>query len=97
MDKAIEIWNYSDPLIVFKKCKQLLNNDQVYLSNRRDKKYMILDKKSGKFILHFGQMGFQDLTFHKDKKRRELFQKRNFKWKDANKYTPSWLAYHILW
>lgn len=66
----------------------------VLPSDRKDKKYMII--RDGKKI-HFGAMGYQDWTKHGDAERRDAFRKRNVKWKDAPKYSPSWLSYWILW
>ena len=96
MDKSKEIFKCSDPKQVLQNCKKLLNNENVYLSSRRDKKYMILNPNTKQYV-HFGQMGAEDLTKHKDKKRRDLFKKRNVRWKNSEIYTPAWLAYHILW
>jgi hypothetical protein len=47
--------------------------------------------------IHFGQMFYEDFTKHNDQKRRENFLKRNYKWKNAPKYSPAYLAYHLLW
>jgi len=66
----------------------------VLRSTRKDKKYMIIH--DGKKI-HFGQMGYEDFSKHKDDKRRSNFLKRNANWKNAGKYTPAYLSYHILW
>ena len=48
-------------------------------------------------MVHFGQMGYEDYTIHKDEKRRELFKKRNHKWETAEKYSPAWLSYYLTW
>jgi len=50
----------------------------------------------GKWI-HFGQMGYEDYTKHKDETRRDNFRKRNAKWSKAEKYSPAWLSYWLLW
>ena len=54
---------------------------------------------NGKWI-HFGAMGYEDYTKHKDDKRRENYLKRasNIKgsWKQ-NKYSPNNLAINLLW
>ena len=68
---------------------------RVYISNRKDKKYMIINLNGDK--VHFGQKGYADFTGHKDENRRRLFRQRNNKWKDAKKGTPSWLSYYLLW
>jgi hypothetical protein len=95
MNKNIEL--YSNPDVVFKKAKKLFGDDfELYLSSRKDKKYMIKFSKNKKFI-HFGQYGFEDFTKHKNKKRRDLFQIRNKKWADSNYDSPSYLSYYLLW
>lgn len=62
----------------------------VAVSNRKTKKYMIRDDNN-KFI-HFGQLGYEDFTKHKDEERRERYLKRtaNIKgdWKE-NKFSPN--------
>lgn len=68
---------------------------KVYPSSRKDKKYMILDNQGHK--VHFGAKGYADYTGHKDEARRDLFRKRNAKWANSPKGSPSWLSFHILW
>jgi hypothetical protein len=94
MDKMTELSKYSDFRKVNKKAKQMKLN-LVYPSTRRDKKYMILNDNN-KFI-HFGQMGYSDFTKTNDLKKRDNFRKRNWKWADAEPYTPSSLSYYLLW
>jgi len=86
---------YSNPAIVMKKAKELHLNP-VQVSTRKDKKFMILNPNTNKLV-HFGQWGYEDYTKHHDKTRRDLFRKRNHKWKDADRYSPAWLSYHLLW
>jgi hypothetical protein len=52
---------------------------------------------NNKKLVHFGQMGYEDYTKHKDNKRRDNFKKRNIKWSYAQKYTPAWLSFWLLW
>ena len=91
----MNINKYSNPSIVMKKAKEL-NLNPIQLSSRKDKKYMVLNPKTNKMV-HFGQMSYEDYTNHHDEKRRELFKKRNHKWATAEKYSPSWLSYNLLW
>ena len=91
----MNINKYSNSSIVMKKAKELHLNP-IQLSSRKDKKYMVLDPNTNKMV-HFGQMGYEDYTIHKDEKRRELFKKRNHKWATAEKYSPAWLSYYLLW
>lgn len=50
--------------------------------------------------VHFGQMGYEDYTKHKDDNRRKNYLKRSSnisgKWK-SNKYSPNNLSIHLLW
>jgi hypothetical protein len=95
MNKDIEL--YSNPTIVLNKAKQLFGeNIEIYLSTRKDKKYMIRFPNQRKFI-HFGQYGYEDFTKHKDKDRRQLFENRNKKWADREVDSPAFLAFHLLW
>jgi hypothetical protein len=65
-------------------------------STRKDKKVMLLNPLTNKWI-HFGQRGYDDYTEHQDEKRLRYFRQRNAKWKDAEKYSPAWASYYILW
>ena len=96
-DKLTKLKQYSDPQKVIQNIKTYLGNDiKLFISSRKDKKYMIQEPETNKWI-HFGQMGYEDATFHKNKDRISLFKKRNAKWKNAPKYTPAYLSYHLLW
>jgi hypothetical protein len=76
--------------------KFLGKNAKLYLSTRKNKKFMVIDPETGHKI-HFGLLGYQDYLKHKNKTRRHNFLVRNHKWKNAKKYSPAYLAYHILW
>lgn len=73
------------------------NPNDIFISSRKDKKYMILH--DGKYI-HFGQMFYEDFTKHNDEKRRQDYLARATKikgdWKD-DKYSPNNLAIKLLW
>jgi hypothetical protein len=73
-------------------------NRPVFMSTRKQKKYMIKDNNN-KFI-HFGQLGYEDFTKHKDEDRRQRYLKRteNIKgnWKE-NKFSPNNLSRNLLW
>ena len=91
---------FSNPKIVFQKAKKYLGtNALIQLSDKKDKKYMVFNPESNKWI-YFGQMGYEDFTKHQDTIRRERYLKRtaNMKgdWKD-NKYSPNNLSRNILW
>jgi hypothetical protein len=93
MNKYIELKKISNPDIVFKHAMDL--GYKIDISSRKDKKYMIL-RPDGKLV-HFGQMGYMDWTKHQDEKRRMNFLKRNWRWASANKYSPAYLSYYLLW
>ena len=96
----MDIKEYSNPSVVYKKAKQYLDKDvNIQLSNKADKKYMLLNPHTNKWV-HFGQMGYEDYTKHHDEKRRKNYLRRteNIKgdWKQ-NKYSPNNLSRNILW
>lgn len=95
MDKKLkELSKYSDPSKVLKNMKKYQVEGDLFISNRRDKKYYILHE--GRKV-HFGQMGYKDFTLTNDLRKKEAFQERNHKWKDAPKYTPRWCSWYLLW
>jgi len=70
----------------------------VYISNRKNKKYMIHDN-SGKYI-HFGDSRYADFTFHNDTERRARYLARATKisgpWRNKE-FSPNNLSIHLLW
>jgi hypothetical protein len=96
-----EIYLYSNPSQVYKNAIKFYNNPNIYFSDKPNKKYMILDPNTNKFV-YFGQMfpGYEDYTKHKNKERRRLYLLRseNIKgnWKD-NPYSPNNLSRTLLW
>lgn len=95
MKKDIEL--YSNPEIVLKNAKKIYGNDvEIDYSTKKNKKYMIKNPNNNEWV-HFGAMDYEDYTKHKDKKRREAFLVRNHKWADAPLYSPSFMAFYILW
>jgi len=76
--------------------KILGNNAKLYISDRKDKKFMVIDPHTKKQI-HFGQIGYEDWLKHHDTQRRQRFLTRNRRWKKAPKYSAAYLAYHVLW
>jgi len=93
MDKICEV---SNPELVLKQLKKYYgDDDDLYLSSSKVKKYMVFDEQGKK--VHFGDLRFCDYTKHKDKQRWNNFINRNRKWKDADKYSPAHLSYYLLW
>lgn len=87
----------SDIEEVVAKSKRIYGDDVIlYVSDRKDKKYMILNPNTNKWI-HFGSIDYEDFTKHGDEKRRERFQIRNHKWSRAPKWSSAYASYYILW
>jgi hypothetical protein len=97
--KETEILKYSSPTVVKRKAKAYLGSKiPVLLSSRSDKKYMIYTPDGKK--VHFGAMGYEDYTKHKDKERRKNYLNRSTNIKGAwkkDKYSPNNLSIHLLW
>jgi len=93
------IKNFSNPKEAERKAKLYLGkNTKLLLSTRKNKKYMVLNPDDK--LIHFGAIGYEDFTKHKDKERRDAYLRRATKikgdWK-SNKYSPNNLAINILW
>jgi len=90
---------FSNPEEAQRKAKLYLGaNTVLYKSQRKTKKYSVLDR-SGKKV-DFGQMGYEDFTITKSLKKRENYLKRSEKikgnWK-RRQFSPNNLARNILW
>ena len=97
MNKYEEIRKYSDPDIVFKRAKNIYGKNVIIdISDKPQKKYKLYNPNTNNFF-HFGAMGYEDYTKHKDEKRRKLFQIRNNRWAKNDKYTSSFASYFLLW
>ena len=98
--KSDELYKYSNPKTVQKKAFHLLGkNAIIYKSDKKGKKYMILDDETGKFI-YFGAIPYEDYTKHGDEKRRQSYLKRSMNIKGdwyKNIYSPNFLAIVLLW
>jgi hypothetical protein len=99
-EKLIILLNNSKPKKVINNAKKYFNNPdiKIYLSNKKNKKYMLLSPDN-KWV-HFGQIDMQDFTYHNDLLRRENYLKRangiKGKWRE-NPYSPNNLAINLLW
>jgi hypothetical protein len=96
--KLTQLLNYSDPIEVHKQALKFLGKDyDIFLSTRKDKKYMV-KSPDGKWI-HFGAFNppMEDYTKHKNEERRNKFRNRNARWNKQDKFTAGWLAYNLLW
>jgi len=99
MTKYDELIKYSDPQRVSKNALDYFGKAvPIYLSSKPNKKYM-LRKPDGKYV-HFGEMGHEDHTRHRDKDRRDRYLKRAMGIKGnwySNEYSPNMLSIHLLW
>ena len=87
----------SDPKEVYRKFLELGYDKytNIYVSTRKDKKYMVIHPITNKKI-HFGST-MEDYTYHKDDVRRNAFLKRNAKWDKSDKFSASTLSTFLLW
>jgi hypothetical protein len=92
-----ELLKISDPKEVYKKFIELGYNKytNIYVSPRKDKKYMVIHPITNKKI-HFGST-MEDYTKHKDIQRRNAFLTRNAKWNKSDKFSASALSTFLLW
>lgn len=97
--KYQQLLKVSNPATVVRKKNNYLGNDiEIFISDNKDKKYMIITPE-GKRV-HFGNINYEDHTYHKNDIRRDNYLKRsgNIKgdWKQ-NKYSPNSLSRALLW
>lgn len=95
-----KLLKYSNPLKAQRMAyKYLGRSAKLYPARNSAKKYSIYDPKNKKWV-NFGQIGYEDYTKHKDKKRRKSYLTRSRgmlgNWK-KNKYSANNLSMHILW
>jgi hypothetical protein len=97
-----ELLKYSDPIKAQNNAYKYYGNDALlYISTRKDKKYMILNPNTGKMV-YFGQLSppYSDFTKHQNEQRRQHYLKRSNlikgNWRE-NEYSPNNLSRNILW
>ena len=96
-----QILNVSNPDKVKKNLKKYFPKDtpDLFISNRKNKKYMILNPEKNKFI-HFGSLSYEDFTKHQDKERQKnyLIRASNIRgdWR-SDKFSPNNLSMYLLW
>ena len=99
MTKTEDIKQFSNPTEVYRRASKYLGKTaKIELSKKKDKKYMVTTP-TGK-IVHFGQMGYEDYTKHKNKTRRKNYLTRSGKIKGEwakDKYSANNLARRLLW
>ena len=91
---------YSNPMVAQRKARMYLGKSvKLYPARNIQKKYSVFDPIHQKWV-NFGQMGYEDYTKHRDKKRRKNYLTRSMHikghWK-TNKYSPNNLSIKILW
>lgn len=91
---------WSNASIAKKNAIKYLGKDVVFkVSNKKGKKFMVLNPTTNKFI-HFGALNYEDFTKHQDPIRRANYLRRTANmrgnWKD-DKYSANNLARNILW
>lgn len=89
----------SDPSKVVSKKNSYLGKDvEIFISDNKDKKYMIITPDNKR--VHFGNINYEDFTRHNNNDRRQNYIKRasNIKgnWK-SNKYSPNNMSLNLLW
>lgn len=99
-EKLRALKKYSNPYIVLQNARNIYG-DNVFISPslRKNKKYMIWNPID-EVLVHFGEMGYEDYTYHKNSKRRKNYRLRasniQGNWRD-NKYSPNNLSLSLLW
>ena len=93
----VDLLMYSNPTEVIRRGRAY--GVVVKISDRSDKKYMVFNPFLKKWI-HFGQMGYEDYTKHKDPVRREKYLKRSGsirgEWKN-DRLSANNLSRNLLW
>jgi hypothetical protein len=90
---------FSNPAEAKRRAEEYLGSDiEIRPSTKKGKKYMVNKPNGG--VVHFGQMGYEDFTKHRDPERRDNYLKRtaNIKgnWR-SDKFSPNNLSRNILW
>lgn len=94
-----EIWKYSNPYLAQQNLHDQYGQEFIlYPSNRKGKKYFII-RPDGRHI-HFGAMGYEDYTKHRDPFRRLQYLLRSSlirgSWKNEP-FSPNNLSRNVLW
>lgn len=101
MDKYSRLVMYSDPEQAQRRAHAYLGKrwGKLWISDRPEKKYMVWDPRRQRMV-HFGQMGYEDYTRHRDARRRQSYLARTAgirgPWRE-DLYSANNLSRHILW
>lgn len=99
--KYKQLITVSNPSTVIKNADEYLGkeNYEIFISNSSTHKYTIINKQNGKKV-NFGNISYEDFTYHRDKIRRDNYLKRSAgirgDWRD-NKYSANSLSRALLW
>ncbi len=96
--KYKKLIRWSNPIIAQRQARKYLGaRGELFISTRRDSKYMIW---AGHNYVHFGRMGYEDYTLHRDKERRKNYLARSAgitgDWK-RDKFSANNLSRNIIW
>ena len=99
-NKYQQLITVSNPEIVQKNLNKYFGiPTPLYISNRKNKKYQILNTTNNKWV-HFGSLMHKDYTFTRDKTKQKSYLARSSalpgKWRD-DKYSPNNISRSVLW
>ena len=101
-DKYNQLLTVSNPEIVYNNLqKYFKTKTNLYISSRKNKKYMILNPYTNKMV-HFGSFYplMKDYTFTRDKNKQKSYLARSGsipgKWRD-DKYSSNNISRSVLW
>lgn len=94
--KLHDLLSFSDPARVVRACRRHGYDPQrLFISPLSSKKYMYITPENRR--IHFGYMGMEDYTRHRDPERRRRFLLRNARWKHAPLYSAAHMSYFLTW
>ena len=99
-NKYNQLLTVSNPKIVHDNLQKYFGRPtDLYISNRKNKKYMILNPNTNKTI-SFGSINHKDYTFTRDKTKQKSYLARSSgitgNWRD-DKYSPNNISRSVLW
>jgi hypothetical protein len=94
VSKTDPLRRYSNPEEVVRRARRYLGKVPVLKSTRPTKKYMITYKKKH---VHFGAMGYEDYTKHRNTTRRKNYLQRSAGIHGDSKYSANQLSRNLLW
>jgi hypothetical protein len=100
-EKMNELLKVSTPKTVVENAIKYFNNPdiKVYLSPHKNKKYSIYNPNTKK-LTSFGDIRYEDFTYHKNLDRQKSYLNRAMRikgnWKD-DPYSANSLSIHLLW